>query len=86
MMTDYIDYNPLCDIDGLPHIKTDDEIRAEELSKLSHLRTAVRFGYKNANRPAYLRQLKRCMKYGHKFVLEAKRIRKWDGVKPPKFD
>ena len=72
MMTDYIDYNA--------------EKRAEDLSKLRNLRAAVRFGYKDADRPAYLRQLKHCMKYGNEYVLEAKRIRKWDSVKPPKFD
>ena len=85
MMIDYGNYDPNYDSDGFPHVKTESEIRMDEISKLENLRTAVRFGYKDADRSAYLHQLKRCMKYGQTFVNEAKRIRKWENVKKPKF-
>ena len=52
--------------------------RSKALSELAGLRL---YG----PREKYLRQLKRCMKYGPAIVAEAKRIRKWGDVKSPKF-
>lgn len=57
--------------------------RWSDLQKLGELRL---YQYaKPGNRVKYLRQLKRCMKYGKAFVDEARHIRKWGEVKKPKF-